>query len=410
MVKKLRRKFIFIFMVITTVTVAGILFFLAFSSYESQSRECEEALSDYFSKPRKSGQEDRSILFTVKYSKSGKKIEDTWSEDLVSISGEKADELAEQSYRSDKMFELLWEDSVAFMKRKRPDGTTIAFYDLTGSRNYLKSLFLSLLMAGLAALVILYIISLFLGNWCVRPIEEAWRKQQQFVADASHELKTPLTVILANTSMLMESGDSLISEKKKSIRYIEEEAAHMSGLVNDLLFLAKSDFQKQSQAKGIVNASEICMNSYLSFEPVAYEKQLTMISDIEPDREIMGFSDKLEQLCRILLDNACKYTACGGEIRMDLHKKRNHLLLEVNNSGASIPKEAISRLFERFYRVDEARTRGQNGYGLGLSIADQIVSLHGGKIQIFSSEEQGVTVAVEFPCPRQDKNQSRSFG
>jgi len=170
----------------------------------------------------------------------------------------------------------------------------------------------------------------------------------------------------------------------------------MSSLVNDLLFLAKTDAFRESVVMSEVNLSDICFTSYLSFESVAFEKGIDFIADIDDDLLIQGMADKLEHLCRILLDNACKYTEEKGHICISLHKKGDTVLLEINNSGTPIPKDQIPYLFERFYRVDEARTRTQSGYGLGLSIAHSIVELHKGKISVQSTENEGTTVSVEL--------------
>lgn len=250
--------------------------------------------------------------------------------------------------------------------------------------------------AGLVCLLICYGLSLFLSHLCIVPIEKAWKQQQEFVADASHELKTPLTVILANLAILKNHREETFAANEKYLKYIEEEAGHMSNLVNDLLFLAKNDAGIEPPVMERINLSDILYNCYLSFEAVAYEKGLQLETDIDENLCLLGVSEKLDRLCAILIDNACKYTQRKGTIHISLHAKNAHILLKVTNSGAAIPKEQLAHLFERFYRVDEARTRGEAGYGLGLSIAASIVKMHHGTIHAESSAVDGTSFLVSF--------------
>ena len=397
MIKKLKRKFIIIFMSIAFLTLAGIFIFVSFSTWKQLENECRTALANHSSKiPRaRSLRSSTAIVISLQYSRTGKQTERSINYTL-SIKDSEVDRLAKYCLNAEEDYGTVPDSPFAYMKRKDHEGTSIAFYDLTESRETMHHLLFSFLFAGVAALLLFYVLSLFLSNWCIHPIEKTWNKQQKFVADASHELKTPLTVILANAAIIKENPQATIQDKEKFINYIEDEAKHMSGLVNDLLFLAKTDAFRETVVMSEVNISDICFTSYLSFESVAFEKGIDFVADIDDDIMIQGMADKLEHLCRILLDNACKYTDENGQIRMSLHRKGDAVLLEINNSGTPIPKEQIPFLFERFYRVDEARTRTQSGYGLGLSIAHSIVELHKGKISIQSTEEEGTTISVEL--------------
>lgn len=396
MIKKLKRKFIFIFMSLIMLMLIGLFLLIGISTSLRLEKDSMQSLSRHLSAHQSSIRRSSSIVLTLKFSKSGRQIDSQENTRNFSLSDSEVKEISSYCLDTKKESGTVPGYPLLFLKKETHDSMKIAFYDLTQNRQTMHSLYISFLIAGIISMAVFSIVSLFLANWCVRPIEKTWILQQNFVADASHELKTPLTVILANTAILKDHSDKPIYTKTKCITYIEEEAKHMSRLINDMLFLAKTDAFKETIKKDSVNLSDICTNSYLSFESVAFEKNIFLAADIEENIYINGVSDKLNQLFGIVLDNACKYTDENGKIHFSLHKKGNTILFKLNNSGAPIPKEHLSHLFERFYRVDEARTRSCSGYGLGLSIARSIVEMHHGKINITSSKEEGTTVQIEL--------------
>lgn len=400
MIKKLKRKFTLIFMCLTTATLLGMFTFIFVSTWTKMESDCRSSLKRHLTEHSELNDAfgRSSVILTLKFSQSGRRIESSKNHETLSLSKEEIEEIADECLASESDYGILRNELLAYMKTTSPDGTvSMAFYDLTSNYNTIRHLLVSFLIGGIAAIFLFYIASRFLSIWCVRPIEETWNSQKKFVADASHELKTPLTVILTNTAIMKEHPEETISSRKKCISYIEEEAGHMSRLVNDMLFLAKTDAYHESIQKEKVNFSEICMNACLTFEALAFEKNIMMETDIEENLFVNGVGDKLEQFCVLLLDNACKYADEHGFIRIFLHKKGSAVLLKINNSGTPIPKEDIPHLFERFYRADKARTRSHGSYGLGLSIAYSIVQMHHGKISIESSEEKGTSVLTEFP-------------
>jgi signal transduction histidine kinase len=274
----------------------------------------------------------------------------------------------------------------------------IVFYDLTNDISTMFHLLKNCLLVGIGSLIAFFLISVYLANWALKPVAKSWESQRQFIADASHELKTPLTVILANADILSAHRNDTIENQYKWIDYIKAEASHMSGLVNDLLFLAKSDASRENAVLSEVNLSDIMWNCYLPFESLAFEQEKNLDADIEADILINGDSGKLKQLIMILLDNACKYTEKNGSIMVKLYRKpeKDKVYLSVNNSGEAISPENLNHLFERFYRVEESRAREKGGYGLGLSIAKTITEMHHGKISVISSKEEGTTFKVAF--------------
>ena len=242
----------------------------------------------------------------------------------------------------------------------------------------------------LGAAAAFFILIYYLSGWAVRPVEKSWRQQQQLIADASHELKTPLTVILANTGIMeRELGSNQWLENTR------KEAESMKELLEGMLFLARSDEVRQPLPDSPVQFSDLVWERTLSYEVIAFEKNITVESDIEPDCSTRGDAPQLRRLLSILLDNAIKYTPAGGSVIVRLRPSRDRLLLTVNNSGDPIPPEQLSHLFDRFYRVDGARSTG--GYGLGLAIAKEIVTRHNGSVSVQSSAPDGTVFSVLLP-------------
>lgn len=223
-------------------------------------------------------------------------------------------------------------------------------------------------------------ISIMLTRWLVRPVEEAFNKQRQFVFDASHELKTPLAVIVASAEMLEKNP-----KEKKWLSNIKSEADRMNKLVINLLDLAKTESLPSKLKYSTVNLSKETERSILTFEGLVFEKGLEIDYDIEDNIEFSCDLDKIKELLSILLDNAIKHSYDNAKIRVNLFKEKENIILEVINNGDDIPKDKQNKIFERFYRVDEARNRNENRYGLGLAIAKNIVDIHQGKISVTSS-------------------------
>lgn len=223
-------------------------------------------------------------------------------------------------------------------------------------------------------------ISIMLTRWLVKPVEEAFNKQRQFVFDASHELKTPLAVIIASAEMLEKNP-----KEKKWLSNIKSEADRMNKLVINLLELAKTESLPSKLKYSTVNLSKETERSILTFEGLVFEKNLEIDYDIEDNIEFSCDLDKIKELLSILLDNAIKHSYDNAKIRVNLFKEKENIILEVINNGDDIPKDKQNKIFERFYRVDEARNRNENRYGLGLAIAKNIVDIHQGKISVTSS-------------------------
>lgn len=260
----------------------------------------------------------------------------------------------------------------------------IAFVDISMETASLQTMIRSTLQIGAAALVLLLGISVLLAWWVTRPVERAWKQQHQFLSDASHELKTPLTVILSNAELM----DSVPLDPRPArwADNIQSEARQMKSLVEEMLTLARADNMVRTSVFSGVSLSDAATDCALLFEPVAFESGKTLnYEDIDPDVTVNGDPDKLKQAVSILLDNAIKYGAKGAPIQLSVQKADRHAKLQVSNQGPSIPPEQLAHLFERFYRADASRGE-KAGFGLGLSIAQTIAAEHKGILRAESDD------------------------
>lgn len=290
----------------------------------------------------------------------------------------------------------LRELNLRFLIQRRGVWLDLAFADLSWEQGAVRRQAATAALLLGAALAGFFVVSLFLSRWLVRPVEESWKRQRQFVADASHELKTPLTVLLADADILLSHPDDTIGAQRRWVEHIRDEGVRMKGLVGDLLFLARGDAAGPERPQGEADLSGVCGECVMSFEPVAFEAGLTLDSSLAPGVSVPGSGEELRRLCAILLDNACKYAPPGGRVTVTL-AKGDKAVLTVHNTGEAIPAEAQAHLFERFYRADAARNREQGGYGLGLAIAASIVERHRGRIAVRSAAGEGTAFTVTLP-------------
>ena len=255
---------------------------------------------------------------------------------------------------------------------------------------------------GLFFMGVMFLISDHMASKAIAPLEKSWNNQNQFVADASHELKTPLTVILANMDIMNLNPNATVAEQKKWIDNTKSEASRMTELVNDMLFLAKGDAGVEQNFKfEEINSSNLVRECVLTFESIAFEKGISFNEDIDDDIYVVADEAKIKQAIIILIDNALKYVNEKGSINISLKLTgKNTVKCLVQNSGPAIPKEKQDHVFERFFRVDESRSRDRGGYGLGLAIASNIMEAHRGKIALEFSDERGTCFSLSLPPSR----------
>jgi signal transduction histidine kinase len=246
-------------------------------------------------------------------------------------------------------------------------------------------------------LIVIFFISRFFANKSIIPIKEAFDKQKQFIADASHELKTPLAVINTNVDVLLSNGEDAINTQSKWLHYIKSEVERMTKLTNDLLYLTQVNYSDIKMIYSDFNMSDTVESIILTMEAVIYENDILLDYSIEPNLTIYGNSEQIKQVVMILLDNALKYTDPNGNINLNLKREYSNIVLSLTNTGEGIPEEHLDKIFDRFYRIDKSRSRNSGGYGLGLAIAKTIVEQHGGKISVKSILNGSTTFKVELP-------------
>lgn len=267
------------------------------------------------------------------------------------------------------------ENNLAFYKTDKDGYTLVTFMDNTIVNESAMTLFRYTLIFGGVALVIFFFLSVFLARRIVNPLEESYHKQKQFISDAGHELKTPVSVVSANAELLSrEIGNN------QWLQNIQYENERMGMLVGQLLDLARTE-NVQPQMEHI-NLSRLVDGEALPFESVAFEKGLVLNSNITNGIGVVGNSTQLKQIVSILLDNAIRHSKGGGEVWLTLTKEHGFAKLSVINKGDEIRAEHREQIFERFYRVDTARNGEDKHYGLGLAIAKAITTSHKGNIAV----------------------------
>ena len=254
----------------------------------------------------------------------------------------------------------------------------LAFVDMSMEQAVLRKTMGSYLFIALASLLLLLGVSILLSRWATRPVEKAWTQQRQFLSDASHELKTPLTVILSNAELLEQA--QLSDKPARWADNILSEAGRMRSLVEEMLTLARADNMVRTAVLTEVSLSDIAADCALAFEPVAFEAGKSLDYTLAESVAVLGDGEKLRQLISVLLDNAIKYGADGGTITLALERTDRQAKLTVSNPGDPIPPEQLGHLFERFYRADDSRGE-KTGFGLGLSIAQTIAAEHKGTLK-----------------------------
>ena len=279
-------------------------------------------------------------------------------------------------------------DNLSYIISNKPGYTLVAFIDDTVTESSMRTLLHNVLLVGGIAIVVLFFISQYLSKRIIRPLEENDQQQKQFISDASHELKTPVAVISTNAEMLTrELGEN---EWLANIQYENE---RMGDLVKQLLELSRAE--NTETAMGLVDFSRVVNGEVLAFESFAFDQGKMIQSDIDDGIHVTGSQTQLAQLTSILLDNAVRH-GTGREIELSLKRKGHTAVLSTVNDGDEIPPEKLEHLFDRFYRVDEARNSEGHHYGLGLSIAKAVAEKHGGNISV-SYKDGKVRFTVTIP-------------
>lgn len=233
-------------------------------------------------------------------------------------------------------------------------------------------------------------------NWMIGRLEEAFQKQRQFAADASHELRTPLAIIQAESSLALDKRRTQ-AEYKRSLELVSQEVNYMSEIIGKLLMLERQDSAGELTSFLNVNIKDLITELSLDIEALAQEKSVAFSLGPMEDLAVKGDRLKLRQLFLNILDNAIRYTPSGGAVSSTLVRKNGFALVSISDTGMGIPTEDLPYIFDRFYRVDKARSRAEGGLGLGLAIANSVAKLHGGTIEVESQVGKGSTFYITLP-------------
>ena len=384
MIKKLRIKFICVIMAIVMVLLGCILGVVIYFTGQSMRMQSISMMRTVATSPFQQGipgktvdDEVRLPFFTVQISSRG---------ELIAASGgyfdlsdrEYLQEIINLTLLSEQESGELEEHDLRYLKTTTPMGLTIVFSDTTTESSTLTHLLYSCLAIFFVAMIVFLGISILLSHWVIKPVAKAWEQQRQFVADASHELKTPLSVIMANAE-LMHSEDTGEDDRKVYADNILGVTYQMRSLVENMLEMARVDNGTVRMNFEWVDLSELVRDAALSFQLLYEEKGLGLRCAVPDGIRIHGSEQHLYQVMDVLLDNALKYSAQNGMISVDLVSAGKNCVLSVASPGEPIAQEDLKNIFKRFYRADKARA--MNGsYGLGLAIAESIVETHKGKI------------------------------
>lgn len=403
MLGKLRRRIVCVLMAVFLVLIVAVMLCMhAISNQQTVERQKEilrraalQPMTSRSNTQRTAEYTGSTPFFAVRFDASG---------DVTSvyryafeISEEAAIRAAERALKGHRASGVLPDRQLRYLVRTDRGGVSRVTLISTepDTLQQRRQLLSSLLLIPLLMALLLVLAALPLSAWLIRPVQRAWEQQKTFIADASHELKTPLTVILANLSILRRHRQQSIESCESWIESTQEEAEQMRRLVEDMLTLARTENEQSAWVYADVNLSDLCNRALMTFEPVAFDKGVTLESHIEDNLSAVCSETHIRQLMTILLDNAIKYAGGEKKVTVTLTQRHDGVELCVRNTGSPIPADALPHIFDRFYR--ESAHRPGDGFGLGLAIARQIVQAHRGEIRASSTADEGTTLVVRLP-------------
>ena len=401
MLKRLRLKFICIILTIVAVmlcAIFGLTIQMTRQNLEESSLRAMQQMAstpgflpDRFNTPI--GDDAQPIsCFSVTRLVDGR-LSATGSAGIIPSENAVLEDLWNQAEACSESTGIIEEYALRFLRVSSPLGNRYIFADSYHEQLALEVLYRNCAAIGITIFLLFIPVSMLLAGWSIKPVEQAWKQQRQFVADASHELKTPLTVILTNAELLQTASHDAAA-RQRFAESIHSTAQQMRHLVEGLLELARADNAAVSLQREQIDLSALAESCILPFEAVFFEQDLWLDSLLTPGITVSGDGPKLKQVLDILLDNARKYAA-PGQVCIRLHPHPKGCLFSIRTPGQPISREDLTKIFHRFYRTDAARSR-DGSYGLGLSIAQHIVQSHGGKIWAESSEG-GNTFFIQLP-------------
>ena len=417
MIRDLRKKFILVAMLSTMLVLTAIMGVVNFSNYREMLDRADEMTAlleqndgkfpeepswheqdDTETPPAKpeNDEKDKSRFsvetpfetryFTVTVDENGE-VTDCDLDRIAAVDEETAEEYTQTAQQKNKTtgFQGIYRYRVT----ETEDGAKYVFLDCRREISNFRTVLVTTISVSLLGLAAVFVLVVIFSRMVFRPVEESIQKQKRFITDASHELKTPLTIIDANIEVMeMESGES---QWTKSTR---KQIQRLSGLVQQLVTLSRLDEEKGLEEKCEFNLSEAVSECVQPYESLAQTREKNLTLNIEEDITYTGDERSIRQLAGILMDNAVKYSSENGNITLTLKKKGKKIFLEVYNDADDLPQGKLDVLFERFYRLDSSRNSGTGGSGIGLSMAKAIVQAHKGKITAETKNGRGLTITV----------------
>ena len=390
MLKKLRVKFILMMMSFTILLLGSIFGLIYHFTAADLAQSSFEMMQE---RPGSAPDSVRLPFFTVEVSKTGaitaagSGLYDLSDEDFLR-------ELVLAAQADGKNDGLLSSYHLRFFRAVTPDGEKYVFADTSAEQATLKSLIRTSVLIGLGSLAVFFALSVLLARWAVRPVELAWRQQKQFVADASHELKTPLQGIIGSAELL-ENGMVKQEDVPRFVGHIRKEAQRLVTLIGDIIRLSQLDEGGELPTEP-VDLLTVSQEAAETLQDAAAARQVTVSVQGEPT-VIPGVHRLLYEIVYNLCDNAIKYNRDGGRVDITVAHDADGSSVTVADTGIGIAPEHQARVFERFYRVDKSHSKASGGTGLGLSIVKHAVAYHHGTIALKSEVGKGTEIAVRFP-------------
>lgn len=307
-------------------------------------------------------------------------LKETTDKDILSMT--------QELQKSEKRFGSI-DDYIYLVRTLKSGNTVYIFVDNKEALQNSKQFFIVSIFIFLLSVIVFTIISYYLSRWMIEPSEKAIKNQKIFVANISHDLKTPITIIRANADLIENEV-----KNKKSIKYIQQETEKLNHLVNEMLTLTRIDNTISKENFKSFNFGDSLFDVVLPFESIAYEKGIRFNINIDESTTYFGDENNIQKLAEILIDNAMSYTAKGGIVDVDAYENSKAVTLSVTNTGEPISDEKKVEIFDRFYRESKSRESTGNHYGLGLSIANTIVKKHNGKISIESKNGKNTFTVI----------------
>lgn len=307
-------------------------------------------------------------------------LKETTDKDILSMT--------QKLQKSGKRFGSI-DDYIYLVRILKSGNTVYIFVNNKEALQNSKQFFIVSIFIFLLSVIVFTIISYYLSRWMIKPSEKAIKNQKIFVANISHDLKTPITIIRANADLIENEV-----KNKKSIKYIQQETEKLNHLVNEMLTLTRIDNTISKENFKSFNFGDSLFDVVLPFESIAYEKGIRFNINIDEVTDYFGDESNIQKLAEILIDNAMSYTAKGGIVDVDAYENSKAVTLSVTNTGEPISDEKKVEIFDRFYRESKSRERTGNHYGLGLSIANTIVKKHNGKITVESKNGKNTFTVI----------------